>query len=781
MSTPPKTPDEDSDEDATMLENLANATDKYEAAIAIQPETARPLNTYANKQPDHHNNNKNRNPNTSANQAGGRDQDEDEDDYESDNIEERDIDNLKKLRINRHSHTKNRGDCIDDFITYHVTPGLQRRPTYEECLHDQDEDDPLQLNAAMIQPISEPEKEEAQPENQTTSEITPKIDVQPHVNPIGTWLLASTAANRNADIMESSSSLTPREETKRLSLVYQVSRHVDEFLRQQGASDLMMPWLCQTISPNVWFRSIRATIANILTIAPESDVLQFQKDDIPPETLDATTHSTLMDLWTQRIHIEETLENLLNNSLDIDIDDEFERLDDIHNTINRRMFDTYRLSTFLVHENNLHKHPPQMLITDATLIERYNEETPPSVRTLITDWNRNAPQDTSSEATQKSKGARTTSYDTKSPKENTKQLVSLENDDTTEFVTGNKRPAIENIEAIEPDPKRIGIEPHALMMRSLDNESKQISHDTNKVSTTMMIDSGASHILVRQEHANILNNITMFGPNAEPGMHLQTAKKGSTLHAIGQGLLYIGNFHLRAYIFKNDELNTSLLGLNPLTAQGCSATFTHDSFNLHHGPDPVPILSGYKHTTQDTWQVRINQIESFTPNDQKTWNLQSLDIASFYITTPLSQTLGKQRVYIPRKQGVSAKLRKNTDDLSTHAGSTSLHMAEIHRILDIVTRSPISAPVKYYVKQLDFRSERLYHIAPDSDIQMETTISSEPSQSNLDEYPRVTDEFVVNYTPQMDLNDIFTTTLPESQYDELLQCVSIDSHKTKTS
>ena len=304
----------------------------------------------------------------------------------------------------------------------------------------------------------------------------------------------------------------------------------------------------------------------------------------------------------------------------------------------------------------------------------------------------------------------------------------------------------------------------------------------------MMIDSGASHILVRQEHANILNNITMFGPNAEPVMHLQTAKKGSTLHAIGQGLLYIGNFHLRAYIFKNDELDTSLLGLNPLTAQGCSATFTHESFSLHHGPNPVPILSGYKHTTQDTWQVRIAQIKSFTPNDdQKAWNLQSLDIASFYITTPLSHTLGKQRVSVPGKQRVSAKLRKNTSELSTHADSTSLHMAEIHRILDIMTRSPISAPVKYYIKQLDFRSERLYHmtrglhIAPDSDIQMETTISSEPSQSNLDEYPRVTDEFVINYTPQMDLNDIFTTTLPESQYDELLQCVSIDSHETKTS
>ena len=219
MSTPP--PDEEPDEDATlkqMLKGMANATDKYEAAIAMQPEANRPFNTHANKQSDHHNN-KNRNPNTSTNQAGGR-VNEDEDDYESDSIEDRDIDNLKKLRI-----------------TYHVTPGLQRRPTYEECLHDQNEDDPLQLNAAMIQPtISEPEKEEAQPENQTqsTSEITPKIEVQPHTNSIGTWLLASTADNRNAGIMESSSSLTPREETKRLSLVTQVSRHIDAFLRQHG-------------------------------------------------------------------------------------------------------------------------------------------------------------------------------------------------------------------------------------------------------------------------------------------------------------------------------------------------------------------------------------------------------------------------------------------------------------------------------------------------------------------------------------------------------------------
>ncbi len=111
-------------------------------------------------------------------------------------------------------------------------------------------------------------------------------------------------------------------------------------------------------------------------------------------------------------------------------------------------------------------------------------------------------------------------------------------------------------------------------------------------------------------------------------------------------------------------------------------------------------------------------------------------------------------------------------------------MTEINRLLDAMTQSPISTPVKYYVKQPDFRSERLYHmtkrlhIAPESDIQMETTIFSEQSQSNLDEYPRVTDGFVINYTPQMNINNIFTKALPELQYDQLLQCVSTDSPKT---
>ncbi len=82
------------------------------------------------------------------------------------------------------------------------------------------------------------------------------------------------------------------------------------------------------------------------------------------------------------------------------------------------------------------------------------------------------------------------------------------------------------------------------------------------------------------------------------------------------------------------------------------------------------------------------------------------------------------------------------------------------------------------------------HSAPESDIQMETTINSETSQPNLDEYPRVADEckdttncpIVIDYTPQMNIANCFTKALPELQYDQFHHyCVSTDSPKTKTS
>ncbi len=89
---------------------------------------------------------------------------------------------------------------------------------------------------------------------------------------------------------------------------------------------------------------------NMLIREPDNTLL-FREDDIPPNSTDPETRSRLRDLWAQRLHLEENLDNLLRNPQDIDIDDEFERLDSAHNVINRQMFSIYQLSTVLVHEN----------------------------------------------------------------------------------------------------------------------------------------------------------------------------------------------------------------------------------------------------------------------------------------------------------------------------------------------------------------------------------------------------------------------------------------------
>ena len=101
---------------------------------------------------------------------------------------------------------------------------------------------------------------------------------------------------------------------------------------------------------------------------------------------------------------------------------------------------------------------------------------------------------------------------------------------------------------------------------------------------------------------------------------------------------------------------------------------------------------------------------------------------------------------------------------------TLRHEAQLQLLSNTMSNKRTSQ-VKGYIYHM---TKRL-HITPESD-----TTFSEPSQSNLDTYRRVTNEFGINYTPQMDLNDIFTEPLPELRYDKLLQCVSSDSQKTRT-
>jgi hypothetical protein len=97
---------------------------------------------------------------------------------------------------------------------------------------------------------------------------------------------------------------------------------------------------------------------------------------------------------------------------------------------------------------------------------------------------------------------------------------------------------------------------------------------------SMIVDSGAFHVLVRQEHAHVLQNVIC--DNSKSHATIKCAKQGAILTAIGMGSLPIGRFRIQAFICRNHELQHSLLGLNPLTAKGCTAELTNRYFRLNH-------------------------------------------------------------------------------------------------------------------------------------------------------------------------------------------------------
>jgi hypothetical protein len=109
-------------------------------------------------------------------------------------------------------------------------------------------------------------------------------------------------------------------------------------------------------------------------------------------------------------------------------------------------------------------------------------------------------------------------------------------------------------------------------------------------SITMIVDSGASHMLLRKEHAHVLHNVIY--DISKSYATIKCAKQGAVLTAIGTGSLTIERFRIQAFIYRNHELQHSLLGLNPLTARRCTAEFTNRYFRLNHTACLQPILVG---------------------------------------------------------------------------------------------------------------------------------------------------------------------------------------------
>ncbi len=161
----------------------------------------------------------------------------------------------------------------------------------------------------------------------------------------------------------------------------------------------------------------------------------------------------------------------------------------------------------------------------------------------------------------------------------------------------------------ESKSKRLKVDTHTIDIKAFTMSSRTRSDDIAETinlidetiamcrddipgSISMIVDSGASHVLVRQEHAHVLHNVTC--DNSKRYATIKCAKQGAILTAIGMGSLSIGRFRIQAFICRNNESQHSLLGLNPLTAKGCTAEFTNRYFRLNHTACLQSILVGYK-------------------------------------------------------------------------------------------------------------------------------------------------------------------------------------------
>jgi hypothetical protein len=149
----------------------------------------------------------------------------------------------------KHFSLDKRGGCIDNFMTCNFS-GFKHRPSYEEILQQQDNsNEQLEITAMMIQ----------------------------------------SATNESSNTTEegmSSSVVKSQPKHGRGSLVQQVARRVDAYMRYSGVSDAMMPRIMDTIPPSLWFRAIRATVAHITSSRTHNHVLEFLQEDIPPATTD---------------------------------------------------------------------------------------------------------------------------------------------------------------------------------------------------------------------------------------------------------------------------------------------------------------------------------------------------------------------------------------------------------------------------------------------------------------------------------------------------------------
>jgi hypothetical protein len=125
------------------------------------------------------------------------------------------------------------------------------------------------------------------------------------------------------------------------------------------------------------------------------------------------------------------------------------------------------------------------------------------------------------------------------------------------------------------------------------------------VGVTALADSGASHILLQESAAHVLQHVEYSRDNDPPFAELKAANHG-VLTAIGRGTLLVSNLAVTAYIFSDRDLANNLVGLVPFANLRCTGVFKPRSFQIYKDNERTPILSGTRDDPESLWRVLLS-------------------------------------------------------------------------------------------------------------------------------------------------------------------------------
>ena len=175
---------------------------------------------------------------------------------------------------------------------------------------------------------------------------------------------------------------------------------------------------------------------------------------------------------------------------------------------------------------------------------------------------------------------------------------------TTATATDLPRPPVKTQrQSSRPQPnKRFRYEPSAMGQGPAEASGFTVSTVGSSPAQLCVVDTGASHVLFREQDSGLLSHVEMSPPDSRPFAILKAAN-GAFLNAIGRGMLTIKTVTVVEYIFRNKDLVVNLLGIAPFADRGCTATFTASQFTLHH-LGKLPILVGRRHA-HNLWRIEL--------------------------------------------------------------------------------------------------------------------------------------------------------------------------------